>query len=175
MKVRFSQAVVVLFFLMVLTGCDDQLIPNFKLPVNDATRNVRQVATAVDAKGWKHTLWNECDTTSINGNCRLVYARYNVSPPAQADLKVLAPVNYGDVISSYIDPDIAVTNAGVAYGVWRAQRTSSGGGTSTYTNCYQNSLHSRDELQRVHQSDRQCERNGWTPRYRAGIHRLRRV
>lgn len=130
MKFRILQSIFSLVLLVFLSACNDQLVSNFKLISDSTTLNAAQIAVAVDAKGWKHAVWNECDGSS-NGNCRLVYARYLFSMPGPADLKYFIPYTSD---YSYVDPDIAVTDGGEAYVAWRLKNSITG----EYLNCWAN-------------------------------------
>ena len=112
---RLSVVAALLFCALLLTACPNQYLPAVPLPISDlsfqSTDN-SQLAIAVDASGAQHIARAEC-STSTGKSCRIVYE------------KLVLGVNrvlYSFLPSSgylFRNPDIAVTDSGIAYVTWQ--------------------------------------------------------
>jgi hypothetical protein len=122
---------IIIFLLVILmmlpnTGCNlDALASAFTLVSDDSTYNATAVAIAVDAVGWKHVVWSECSAVH---HCRIVYTKFLFSHPT--NFTYIVP--FQPTVYSYQDPDIAVTDSGIAYLVFRREKIADG----TFIDCF---------------------------------------
>ncbi len=123
---RIIVSLIVILMLLSNSGCNlDALASAFALVSNDSTYNATAVAIAVDAAGWKHVVWSEC---SAAHHCRIVYTKFLFSHPTE--FTYIVP--FQPTVYSYQDPDIAVTDSGIAYLVFRREKIAD----SSFIDCF---------------------------------------
>lgn len=106
----------------LLAGCVTGIAPTQAL-IAPGSGNAAEVAVAVQSNGTKHYVWTEC----TSGICKLEYLRTLLGiPTAQLEW---TPPSAGE---TYTNPDIAATDDGQAFIVWRGQ-IGSGSPTDYYT------------------------------------------
>jgi hypothetical protein len=100
---------------LLLTGCDTTNLPAGPLRLSDAayqSTSDSQLAVAIDARGVKHIARVECRTDN-GGSCRVIYEA--VPGVGQNAYHVYTP----QVGQSFRNPDVAVTDSGLAMVVWQ--------------------------------------------------------
>ncbi len=114
MRKKLSFGLVLALFLLLAAGCRDKIAPLWKIPLVTADYQSGQLAMQVGPGGVIHIARTECPTGSTS-QCRLVVTKHN----GASFVNRLVPEAPLPNVVNRTDPDVAVTDSGVAYYVLR--------------------------------------------------------
>jgi hypothetical protein len=104
--------IILLVIVLSASGCSKYIHSAVQIPLYFEGHESYQVAIAVDYFGKKHIARTECPIGTID-NCRLIYTTVINGQP----LNVFSMIPLAG--ENYLDPDIVVTDSGIAFIVWR--------------------------------------------------------